>query len=114
MIAGKYSRLVFTAPSPFQAHSFAAHPPTARAQEYVRKDIIDWLNFLRKDVGYDGWRFDFVRGWPGHFAKMYIEATEPAFALGEYWDCCEYVSVIPDDLAPAQTGTPCQTCCPCC
>eukprot|EP00967_Tisochrysis_lutea_P077497 scaffold105281_cov10-Tisochrysis_lutea.AAC.1 len=61
-------------------------------QEFVRKDIIEWLNFLRNDIGFDGWRFDFVRGWPGHFAKQYIEATNPAFALGEYWDCCEYVS----------------------
>lgn len=56
-------------------------------QEYVRNDIIEWLNYLRKDVGFDGWRFDFVRGWPGHFAKQYIEATDPAFALGE---CAPY------------------------
>ena len=49
----------------------------------MRNDIIEWLNFLRKDVGFDGWRFDFVRGWPGHFAKQYIEATDPTFALGK-------------------------------
>lgn len=35
----------------------------ARPQERVRKDIIAWLNFLRVNVGYDGWRFDYVKGY---------------------------------------------------
>lgn len=34
-----------------------------------------------------GWRFDFVRGWPGHFAKQYIEATDPAMAFGGLLGC---------------------------
>jgi len=40
------------------------------SQESIRKDIIEWLRYLRKSIGFDGWRFDFVRGWPGHFAKQ--------------------------------------------
>ncbi|KAF5840255.1 glycoside hydrolase superfamily [Dunaliella salina] len=76
--------------NPKQGDDYGAAPNIDHSQEFVRRDIIEWLNFLRHDVGFDGWRFDFVRGWPGHFAKQYIEATNPAFALGEYWDCCEY------------------------
>jgi hypothetical protein len=34
------------------------------AQEFVRNDIIEWLQYLQ-GYGFDGWRFDFVRGWPG-------------------------------------------------
>lgn len=31
---------------------------------------MEWLRYLRNSIGFDGWRFDFVRGWPGHFAKQ--------------------------------------------
>ena len=30
-------------------------------QERVRKDIIEWLRWLRNSIGFDGWRFDFVK-----------------------------------------------------
>lgn len=32
-------------------------------QERVRKDIVAWLNHLRTNVGYDGWRYDFTKGY---------------------------------------------------
>lgn len=44
----------------------------------------------RKEVGYDGWRLDFVRGFWGGYVKDYMEATEPYFAVGEYWDSLSY------------------------
>ena len=33
------------------------------AQERVRRDISAWLGFLKKNVGFDGWRFDYVKGY---------------------------------------------------
>ena len=44
----------------------------------------------RDEVGYDGWRLDFVRGFWGGYVKDYLEASEPYFAVGEYWDSLSY------------------------
>lgn len=44
----------------------------------------------RKEVGYDGWRLDFVRGFWGGYVHDYLEASEPYFAVGEYWDSLSY------------------------
>lgn len=41
-------------------------------------------------MGFDGWRFDFVKGYAGEYAKLYVDATVPSMAFGEYWDTCEY------------------------
>ncbi len=44
-------------------------------QERIRTDIINWMKWLRQSIGFDGWRFDFVRGYPGTFCKQYVDAT---------------------------------------
>ena len=44
----------------------------------------------REEIGYDGWRLDFVRGFWGGYVKDYLEASEPYFAVGEYWDSLSY------------------------
>ena len=51
-------------------------------QDFVRRDIIEWLQHLR-GLGFDGWRWDFVRGWPGGYCKEYIEHTDPYMTFGE-------------------------------
>ncbi|KAL2349294.1 hypothetical protein Fmac_003294 [Flemingia macrophylla] len=48
--------------------------------------------FKMKEVGYDGWRLDFVRGFWGGYVKEYIDASEPYFAVGEFWDSLSYAS----------------------
>lgn len=40
---------------------FHAAPNIDHSQDFVRKDIKEWLNWLRSDIGFDGWRLDFVR-----------------------------------------------------
>jgi len=40
---------------------FHAAPNIDHSQDFVRKDIKGWLNWLRNDIGFDGWRLDFVR-----------------------------------------------------
>ncbi|GAV87630.1 Alpha-amylase domain-containing protein/Alpha-amyl_C2 domain-containing protein [Cephalotus follicularis] len=70
--------------------SFHAAPNIDHSQEFVRKDLKEWLHWLRNDIGYDGWRLDFVRGFWGGYIKDYIDATEPYFAVGEYWDSLSY------------------------
>ncbi|KAK7407343.1 hypothetical protein VNO78_09181 [Psophocarpus tetragonolobus] len=70
--------------------NFHAAPNIDHSQEFVRKDLKEWLCWLRKEIGYDGWRLDFVRGFWGGYVKDYIEASEPYFCVGEYWDSLSY------------------------
>lgn len=70
--------------------NFHAAPNIDHSQDFVRNDITEWLRWLRKDIGYDGWRLDFVRGFWGGYVKDYINSSEPYFAVGEYWDSLKY------------------------
>ncbi len=49
----------------------------------VRQEIIRWMRFLKNDVGFDGWRYDFVHGYDPIFNKEYNDATQPYLAVGE-------------------------------
>ncbi|KAM7487400.1 hypothetical protein LguiB_024884 [Lonicera macranthoides] len=70
--------------------NFHAAPNIDHSQEFVRNDLKEWLCWMRKEIGYDGWRLDFVRGFWGGYVKDYIDASEPYFAVGEYWDSLSY------------------------
>lgn len=69
---------------------FHAAPNIDHQQEFVRKDIKQWLHWLRDDIGFDGWRFDFAKGYGGQFVGEYIEDTMPLFSVGEFWDTLSY------------------------
>ncbi|DBA79186.1 hypothetical protein WJX77_000073 [Trebouxia sp. C0004] len=69
---------------------YVAAPNLDHSQERVRKDITAWMKWLRNNVGFDGWRFDFVKGYAGEAVREYINGTVPLMAFGEYWDTCEY------------------------
>ncbi|XP_072987661.1 probable alpha-amylase 2 [Typha latifolia] len=59
-------------------------------QTFVRKDIIEWLIWLRKTIGFQDFRFDFAKGYSAKFVKEYVEESKPIFSVGEYWDSCKY------------------------
>jgi alpha-amylase len=69
---------------------YTAAPNLDHSQERVRKDIAQWMRYLRNSIGFDGWRFDFVKGYDGSFVGEYVNATVPEMAFGEYWDTCSY------------------------
>lgn len=68
---------------------YTAAPNIDHSQEFVQKDLSAWLKFL-KNIGFQGWRFDFVKGYAGEYTRMYIDETVPAMAVGEFWDSCSY------------------------
>uniref|UniRef100_A0A2P2JSC4 1,4-alpha-D-glucan glucanohydrolase n=1 Tax=Rhizophora mucronata TaxID=61149 RepID=A0A2P2JSC4_RHIMU len=70
--------------------NFHAAPNIDHSQDFVRKDLKEWLCWLREEIGYDGWRLDFVRGFWGGYVKDYLDASKPYFAVGEYWDSLSY------------------------
>lgn len=69
---------------------YVAAPNIDHTNARVREDIKAWMKWLRSSIGFDGWRFDFVKGYSGDFVKEYLDATVPEMAFGEYWDTCEY------------------------
>jgi len=52
----------------------------------VREEVVRWLRFLKEEIGFAGWRYDLVKGYPGRFVRAYNEATQPELSVGEYWD----------------------------
>ncbi|KAJ8430305.1 hypothetical protein Cgig2_024737 [Carnegiea gigantea] len=46
--------------------------------------------------GFDGWGFDFVKGYSGSLTKIYMDRTRPDFAVGELWDSITYRNGAPD------------------
>ena len=42
-------------------------------QEAVRRDLSEWLRYLRNSIGFDGWRFDYVKGcaWFSCFIRFW-------------------------------------------
>lgn len=55
-------------------------------KQYVQQSLITWMNWLRTSIGYDGWRYDYARGYGSKYMLMYNRATKPAFAVAEIWD----------------------------
>lgn len=53
---------------------------------YVQADCEAYLAWLKGDYGYDGWRYDFCKGYDGMFVGIYNDATEPYLSVGEMWD----------------------------
>ncbi|KAK1407611.1 hypothetical protein QVD17_39231 [Tagetes erecta] len=51
----------------------------------VQTELSDWMNWLKTDIGFDGWRFDYVRGYAPSITNVYMKNTSPEFAVGEYW-----------------------------
>jgi hypothetical protein len=58
---------------------FHAAPNIDHSQDFVKNDIIEWMRWLQREVGYDGWRLDYVRGFSGTHVKTYMESTVSAF-----------------------------------
>lgn len=54
--------------------------------ENVQKIIKAYLKFLKKDIGYTGFRYDMVKGFSGTHVADYNDATGVEFSVGEYWD----------------------------
>ncbi len=52
----------------------------------VQKHVIAYLKWMKNDIGYDGWRYDLVKGYLGKYTKMYNEAAGAYMSVGEYYD----------------------------
>lgn len=51
----------------------------------TQKNIKTYEDFLLNEMGYKGFRYDFVKGYDPKYIKMYNDASKPEFSVGEYW-----------------------------
>lgn len=66
-----------------ESGSFSAARDLDHSNPLVRDGIKTWMNWLKNDIGFDGWRYDFVHGYDGKYIKEYNDATNPYFSVGE-------------------------------
>ena len=53
--------------------------------EEVQLGLKEYLLRL-KDIGFDSWRYDFVKGFPAKYVGEYNKSTDYYFSVGEFWD----------------------------
>lgn len=71
---------------------YVAAPDVDHTNPKIQQDLWEWMNWLKSNVGFDGWRFDFAKGYAGNLLGAYIQNTSPKFAIGEVWDDMAYGS----------------------
>ncbi|MBQ9282335.1 MAG: chitobiase/beta-hexosaminidase C-terminal domain-containing protein [Treponema sp.] len=52
----------------------------------VQAQIVEWMNSKLKDVGFVGWRYDYVKGYDGYYVGKYDKETNAQFSVGELWE----------------------------
>ncbi len=52
----------------------------------VQTTVKAYLDFLKNDLGYAGFRYDMVKGYSAQFTALYNQSAQPEFSVGEYWD----------------------------
>ena len=54
----------------------------------VREEIKEWMTWLKNDIGFEGWRYDYVKGYAPRHLGEYNYNTNPYISVGEYWGGC--------------------------
>ncbi len=52
----------------------------------VRDNIKGYLQFLKNEMGYSGWRYDMTKGFSASYVNEYNTSAGNYFSVGEYWD----------------------------
>ena len=53
---------------------------------HVQQNVITYLNYLKDELGYTGFRYDMVKGYGPQYVGIYNAAVNPEFSVGEFWD----------------------------
>lgn len=52
----------------------------------VQDNVLAYLDFLKNDLGYAGFRYDMTKGYAAKYTGLYNSKSQPEFSVGEYWD----------------------------
>ncbi len=56
------------------------------SNSYLRDAIKAYLKWMKGEIGYDGWRYDYVKGYLGKYNKEYNQAAGAYFSVGDFKD----------------------------
>jgi alpha-amylase len=71
--------------SPDTGEGYAAGRDLDHTNADVRAAVKNYLKRLQ-GAGFEGWRYDLVKGYGGRFVAEYNDATAPGLSVGEYFD----------------------------
>ncbi len=66
--------------------NYAAARDIDHTNTNVQNTIKAYLDFLKNEIGYDGWRYDLVKGFSGNYIEMYNNSANAHLSVGEFWD----------------------------
>jgi len=72
--------------APDTGKGFHAARDIDHTKKYVRDSVKAWLSALRAGPGFDGWRYDYARGFSPEYLLEYNRASGASFAVAEIWD----------------------------
>ena len=72
--------------APDTGKGFHAARDIDHTRPYVRDSLKGYLAMLRDTEGFDGWRYDYARGFAPAYTLAYNRSTSPSFAVAEIWD----------------------------
>ena len=58
----------------------------------VQQNVKTYLDYLQKELGYAGFRYDMVKGYGPQYVGIYNAYAKPTFSVGEFWDNWEGVT----------------------
>jgi alpha-amylase len=60
---------------PVPGDDYGPAPDLDHLNPDLRAALKDWLKWLQDDIGFGGWRLDFVKGYGAKYVEEYIAAT---------------------------------------
>ncbi|PRZ00286.1 putative secreted protein (Por secretion system target) [Marinilabilia salmonicolor] len=72
--------------NPDTGENYAAARDVDHTNVNVQNTIKAYLDFLKNEIGYDGWRYDLVKGYEGGYTAMYNNSANAYLSVGEFWD----------------------------
>ncbi|UCE13001.1 MAG: DUF1939 domain-containing protein [Candidatus Heimdallarchaeota archaeon] len=64
---------------------FGGFPDLCHANPYVHDELIKWGQWLRDEIGFDSWRFDYVKGFHASMVQDWMTSVG-GWGVAEYWD----------------------------
>lgn len=71
----------------YYCDDYNAAPDLTHWSSQTRTAIKSWLSWLKNttNAGFDGWRYDYIRGYAPQYLGEYNTSSSPYLSVGEFW-----------------------------